>query len=60
MTEANVLFRIMPKLVFGSSFGCFDTELVSKDTVAGNTVGAMELARNGISTRNGISALIFK
>ncbi len=28
-TETNVLFRIVPKHSFGSSFGCFESKLVS-------------------------------
>ncbi len=32
-TETKVLFRIVPKLVFGSSFGCFESKLASKDTL---------------------------
>jgi hypothetical protein len=32
-TKTNVLFRIVPKLVSGSSFGCFESKLVSKDTL---------------------------
>jgi hypothetical protein len=31
-TETNVLFWIVPR--FGSSFGCFESKLVSKDTLA--------------------------